>query len=107
MKVYEDSIACVACFLCVLAWPHGFCKKGLPAPVVGAMVENASLFLSYSQLQHAIRWVIAQPPSQDLSLPQLALAGAGAGIATSFVLCVHHRLDSEKISHRRKIVELQ
>ncbi|KAH7910140.1 mitochondrial carrier [Hygrophoropsis aurantiaca] len=60
--------------------------RGLPAPIVGAMAENASLFLSYSELQNVIRWVYAQPLSQDLSLPQLALAGAGAGAITSFLL---------------------
>lgn len=63
-------------------------QKGLPAPVAGAMVENASLFVSYSQLQHAIRWVTGYQPSQDLTLPQLAIAGAGAGAVTSFVLYV-------------------
>ncbi|KAH0834943.1 mitochondrial carrier domain-containing protein [Lanmaoa asiatica] len=60
--------------------------RGLPAPIVGAMVENASLFVSYSQLQHVIRRVTGRPPSQDLTLPQLAIAGAGAGTVTSFVL---------------------
>ena len=53
------------------------------------MVENASLFVSYSQLQHAIRWVTGHLPSHDLTLPQLAIAGAGAGAVTSFVLYVH------------------
>ena len=62
--------------------------KGLPAPVMGAMVENATLFVSYSQIQHGIRWLTAQPPSQDLPLLQLAIAGAGAGAVTSFVLYV-------------------
>ncbi|KAF9220753.1 mitochondrial carrier [Gyrodon lividus] len=60
--------------------------RGLPAPIVGAMVENATLFLSYSQLQNTIRWINAQPSSQDPTLPQLALAGAGAGAITSFAL---------------------
>ncbi|KAG0694855.1 mitochondrial carrier [Suillus ampliporus] len=41
---------------------------GLPAPIAGAMLENASLFISYSELQN------------------LALAGAGAGAITSFLL---------------------
>ena len=63
--------------------------QGLPAPVVGAMAENATIFLSYTQLQNAIRWTTAQPLSQELSLPQLALAGAGAGAITSFILYVH------------------
>lgn len=60
--------------------------QGLPAPVVGAMVENASLFVSYSQLQRGIRWITGRPPKEDLRLGQLALAGAGAGAVTSFVL---------------------
>ncbi|EPQ53425.1 mitochondrial carrier [Gloeophyllum trabeum ATCC 11539] len=60
--------------------------RGLPAPIVGAMVENASLFLSYSELQHLIRRFNHLPASQDLSVPQLALAGAGAGGITSFLL---------------------
>lgn len=94
MKVYEDSIVCVGLFP---VW-HGlvdFFEKGLPAPIVGAMVENASLFVSYSQLQHVIRWATGQSPLQDLTLPQLAIAGAGAGAVTSFVLCVYcHLKDS-------------
>ncbi|KAH9924364.1 mitochondrial carrier [Amylocystis lapponica] len=60
--------------------------RGLPAPIVGAMAENASLFWTYTELQNAIRWATAPPASQDLSLRQLALAGAGAGSVTSFVL---------------------
>jgi len=60
--------------------------RGLPAPIVGAMAENASLFLSYSELQNFIRWATAQPLSQHLSISQLALAGAGAGAITSFLL---------------------
>jgi ornithine carrier protein len=60
--------------------------RGLPAPIVAAMLENASLFMSYSELQDVIRRISSQPLSQDLSLPQLALAGAGAGAITSFLL---------------------
>lgn len=60
--------------------------RGLPAPIAGAMLENASLFMSYSELQNMIRWINSQPSSHDLSLPQLALAGAGAGAITSFLL---------------------
>ncbi|KAF8137083.1 mitochondrial carrier [Boletus edulis] len=60
--------------------------RGLPAPIAGAMVENASLFVSYSQLQHVIRWITGDLSSQELTLPQLAMAGAGAGAVTSFVL---------------------
>lgn len=60
--------------------------RGLPAPIVGAMTENASLFWGYTELQHAIRWSTNMPVTQDLSLAQLALAGAGAGSLTSFLL---------------------
>ncbi|EMD34858.1 hypothetical protein CERSUDRAFT_117061 [Gelatoporia subvermispora B] len=60
--------------------------RGLPAPIVGAMTENASLFWTYTELQNAIRWSSNMPISQDLSLGQLALAGAGAGCVTSFLL---------------------
>ncbi|KAG1846099.1 mitochondrial carrier [Suillus subalutaceus] len=48
--------------------------------------RNASLFMSYSELQDVIRRINSQPLSYELSLPQLALAGAGAGAITSFLL---------------------
>ncbi|OBZ78403.1 Amino-acid transporter arg-13 [Grifola frondosa] len=60
--------------------------RGLPAPIVGAMAENASLFWAYTELQHVLRWALDQPIVVPLSLPQLALAGGGAGCITSFVL---------------------
>ncbi|KAF8886507.1 mitochondrial carrier domain-containing protein [Infundibulicybe gibba] len=60
--------------------------RGLPAPIVGAMVENASLFLSYNEIQNFIRFVNHQSSSEKPSLPQLALAAAGAGAVTSFLL---------------------
>ena len=60
--------------------------QGLPAPIVGAMAENASLFWTYTELQRAIRRATAHPSYEELSLGQLALAGAGAGSITSFVL---------------------
>ncbi|EKM56531.1 uncharacterized protein PHACADRAFT_253716 [Phanerochaete carnosa HHB-10118-sp] len=60
--------------------------RGLPAPIVGAMAENASLFLAYNELQNAIRWSSEKPLHQDLSLGELALAAAGAGAITSFFL---------------------
>ncbi|KAF9068856.1 mitochondrial carrier [Rhodocollybia butyracea] len=60
--------------------------RGLPAPIVGAMVENASLFLTYRELQNLIRRVTHQPESQKLPLHQLAIAAAGSGAVTSFLL---------------------
>ena len=60
--------------------------QGLPAPVVGAMGENACLFLFYSEIQDLIRRVKHQNVDSKLSIQQLALAGAGAGAITSFIL---------------------
>ncbi|GJE86444.1 mitochondrial carrier [Phanerochaete sordida] len=60
--------------------------RGLPAPIVGAMAENASLFLAYNELQNALRWSEGKPLSQELSLGELAIAAAGAGAVTSFFL---------------------
>ncbi|KZO98457.1 putative mitochondrial amino acid transporter ARG-13 [Calocera viscosa TUFC12733] len=70
--------------------------RGLPAPIVGAMAENAVLFLANGQLQDLVRMVYGLPiyertsdgsirPTQ-LSLGQVAMAAAGAGAITSFVL---------------------
>ncbi|KAJ7136086.1 mitochondrial carrier domain-containing protein [Mycena epipterygia] len=60
--------------------------RGLPAPIVGAMAENASLFLSYRELQDAIKLANHQSIEEASSMPQIALAGAGAGAITSFLL---------------------
>lgn len=50
------------------------------------MAENATLFVAYGELQNLVRQVWNVPVVQTLSLPQLALAAAGAGAITSFVL---------------------
>lgn len=60
--------------------------RGLPAPIVGAMAENASLFLTYNGLQSVIRHVQDVPASASLSLGQLMIAAAGAGSVASFLL---------------------
>jgi len=60
--------------------------RGLPAPIVGAMAENASLFLSYSEIQTLICRLTGVSAEHSLPLPQLALAAGGAGFMTSFVL---------------------
>ena len=66
--------------------------QGLSMPVLGAMAENATLFVVYTQTQGLIRRFSSPPSSSGteanapLSIPQLALAGACAGAATSFVL---------------------
>ncbi|KZS97284.1 mitochondrial carrier [Sistotremastrum niveocremeum HHB9708] len=60
--------------------------RGLPAPIVGAMAENAIIFFAYSEFQNVIRSFQHIPVSEALSIPQLSLAAAGAGAVTSFAL---------------------
>ncbi|KAF7338695.1 hypothetical protein MVEN_01045300 [Mycena venus] len=60
--------------------------RGLPAPIVAAMAENASLFLSYNELQDVIKRINHQHTAEASSMPQIALAAAGAGAITSFLL---------------------
>jgi mitochondrial ornithine carrier protein len=50
------------------------------------MAENAILFFAYGELQNLVQRLSSIPSTQTLSLPQLTLAGAGAGTITSFVL---------------------
>ena len=52
------------------------------------MVENASLFMSYGELQNLIRYISHRTPQEKLPLYHLSLAAAGAGAITSFLLCV-------------------
>lgn len=54
--------------------------RGLPAPLVGAIAENASLFLAYHQIQRLMG------KTEDLGLAQKAVAACGAGAITSFIL---------------------
>jgi len=61
-------------------------RQGLPAPVFGAMCENASLFVVYNQLQLAVRWASGVQPDTPLGLGHLAIAAAGAGSIVSFIL---------------------
>lgn len=74
------------------------------------MAENSCLFLSYNELQSLIRWTSRIPQYQDLSLPQMILAGAGAGALTSFALSVHPTLlfgessmEDQVEAHKRSI----
>lgn len=52
------------------------------------MAENASMFVSYNQIQNAVRWYSGQSPADELTLGQLSVAAAGAGAITSFFLYV-------------------
>ncbi|KAI8877038.1 mitochondrial carrier [Backusella circina FSU 941] len=70
--------------------------KGMSSPIVGAMLENAVLFVGYRQIQRYIR--MYSPPVQTpdtildkdnqvpLSMNQLVLAGSIAGALVSVVL---------------------
>ncbi|KAI9216472.1 mitochondrial carrier domain-containing protein, partial [Blastocladiella britannica] len=68
---------------------------GLASPLVGAVLENATLFVAYNRIQDAIR-VVSPPPALStndsslakapLSLPQMFVAGALAGTVASFLL---------------------
>lgn len=57
--------------------------KGISSPLLGSMAENAVLFFVYNNCKRALGEV---PGGPELSLFQLALAGAGAGAVVPFVL---------------------
>ncbi|KAJ3986186.1 mitochondrial carrier domain-containing protein [Lentinula detonsa] len=58
--------------------------RGLPVPLVGSMAETAAVFVAYSSLKNVIHRYYDSP--NELTIPQLCLAAAGAGAATSFIL---------------------
>lgn len=57
-------------------------------PIVGAMAENASLFLTYNAVQDSLlRYSHFRPnSSHKITLDGIAIAGGGAGAAASFLL---------------------
>ncbi|KAI8343302.1 putative mitochondrial ornithine carrier protein [Chlamydoabsidia padenii] len=59
--------------------------KGMSLPIVGAMMENATLFVGYRQVQQLIRSHTGNT-DEPLSMNQLLLAGAGSGALVAFVL---------------------
>ncbi|ORZ17085.1 mitochondrial carrier domain-containing protein [Absidia repens] len=61
--------------------------KGMSLPIIGAMMENATLFVGYRQVQRLIRSYTGNyDENTPLSMNQLLLAGAGSGALVSFVL---------------------
>ncbi|KAI8086137.1 mitochondrial carrier domain-containing protein [Halteromyces radiatus] len=61
--------------------------KGMSLPIIGAMMENATLFVGYRQMQRLIRMYTGQlDESKQLSMEQLMMAGAGSGALATFVL---------------------
>ncbi|KAG8747730.1 hypothetical protein FRC10_011858 [Ceratobasidium sp. 414] len=63
-------------------------EGGLPMPIVGAMAENASLFLAYNKIQQALQKYphFNTDPGQRIPLDGIAIAGGGAGTVASFLL---------------------
>ncbi|KAG8713063.1 hypothetical protein FRC11_013412 [Ceratobasidium sp. 423] len=62
--------------------------RGLPMPIVGAMAENASLFLAYNKIQDTLLQYSHFRPSTNhkVTLDGIAIAGGGAGTVASFLL---------------------
>ncbi|KAK8847526.1 hypothetical protein IAR55_005384 [Kwoniella newhampshirensis] len=61
--------------------------RGISAPIVGAACENAVLFLCYNKCKSAIVALRSDKSrGRELSMPETALAAAGAGATASFVL---------------------
>lgn len=54
-------------------------------PILGAMIENATLFVGYRQVQRLIRAYTGNT-NEPLSMNQLLLAGGGSGALVAFVL---------------------
>ncbi|KNE69631.1 hypothetical protein AMAG_14186 [Allomyces macrogynus ATCC 38327] len=78
--------------------------KGLASPLIGAVLENATLFVSYNAIQNAIRSNTDADPDVPLTLPQLFTAGALAGTVASFLLTpielVKCKLQVQEMGHQ-------
>jgi ornithine carrier protein len=63
-------------------------------PIVGAMAENASLFLAYNKIQDALLQYSHFRPSTNhkVTLDGIAIAGGAAGTVASFLLYVFLRM---------------
>ncbi|KAG0212056.1 hypothetical protein BGX28_006954 [Mortierella sp. GBA30] len=67
--------------------------NGLSSPLVGAMLENAVLFVGYRRAQDMLREFVAVPDQHEsvsgpapLSIPMLCLSGGISGVFASLVL---------------------
>ncbi|KAG0298714.1 hypothetical protein BGZ98_000117, partial [Dissophora globulifera] len=84
---------------------------GLSSPLVGAMLENAVLFVGYRRAQDMLRELVATPDDLNtkgaepapLSIPMLCLSGAISGVFASVVLTpvelVKCKLQVQQIGH--------
>ncbi|KAF9586707.1 hypothetical protein BGW38_008630 [Lunasporangiospora selenospora] len=82
--------------------------NGLSSPLVGAMLENAVLFVGYRRAQDMLREFVAVPDQESgepapLSIPMLCLSGAISGVFASLVLTpvelVKCKLQVQQIGH--------
>ncbi|KAF9359619.1 hypothetical protein BGX26_011955 [Mortierella sp. AD094] len=81
--------------------------NGLSSPLVGAMLENAVLFVGYRRAQDMLRELIAIPDQgaepAPLSIPMLCLSGGISGVFASMVLTpvelVKCKLQVQQIGH--------
>ncbi|KAF9928150.1 hypothetical protein FBU30_002606 [Linnemannia zychae] len=87
--------------------------NGLSSPLVGAMLENAVLFVGYRRAQDMLREFVAIPDAAHnsvpgaspapLSIPMLCLSGAISGVFASMVLTpvelVKCKLQVQQIGH--------
>ena len=60
--------------------------RGVSMPLFGATLENASLFLTYNQVQRALRGAMGIAPDAPLPMHMLAVAAAASGAAAGLVL---------------------
>ena len=62
--------------------------RGVSMPLLGATVENATLFTTYNQCQRALRYICGSAVDSNRPLPfsMLGIAAAVSGAATGFVL---------------------
>ncbi|KAF9115786.1 hypothetical protein BGX27_006397 [Mortierella sp. AM989] len=81
--------------------------NGLSSPLVGAMLENAVLFVGYRRAQDMLRELVAIPDQgtepAPLSIPMLCLSGGISGVFASMVLTpvelVKCKLQVQQIGH--------
>ncbi|KAF9899985.1 hypothetical protein BX616_002748 [Lobosporangium transversale] len=82
--------------------------NGLSSPLVGAMLENAVLFVGYRRAQDMLRDLVAVPDTHGstpapLSIPMLCLSGGISGVFASMVLTpvelVKCKLQVQQIGH--------
>lgn len=83
-KHYSSAIDCFRQTIGRDGWRGLY--RGLSAPLVGAMFENAILFVSFSRAQDVIRSVRGSERGAELDLSGIMMSGAMSGAVTSFVL---------------------